>query len=281
MRILRNHAIKTIKTIFLSLSFFLILQNVSFAGIAVEPTIIEMVLESEGSNAGVYTIRNEGDAGVSIKVEIEDWLALKTGVAGIPLSDWLKVEPMEFDLGPKEEKQVNYTVNIPKDYNKEVVAMVFFGTTEKYEGDYSITSRIGASIYAVRTGNINLDCSIKNMEIRRQEMKDEAGNVTGIPTIFNFDIENTGNVHLRPTGNLIISQADNTTYDIDVPRDFAIYPGLDVWYAVRWDKMDIAPGKYRGDLKLNYGNMYNITKIIEKSFEFEVKKDGTVALIKQ
>ena len=126
MRILRNHAIKTIKTIFLSLSFFLILQNVSFAGIAVEPTIIEMVLESEGSNAGVYTIRNEGDAGVSIKVEIEDWLALKTGVAGIPLSDWLKVEPMEFDLGPKEEKQVNYTVNIPKDYNKEVVAMVFF-----------------------------------------------------------------------------------------------------------------------------------------------------------
>ncbi len=252
----------------------LLIYETALAGIGVKPTIIEIVVSPNSVTKGVYTVVNSDNEPIHVKVEPEDWLKRKTGVSGVPIEDWLTITPMEFDIEPQTLKEVEYAITPPSGCEGELVAMVFFATSSPMKGAFGITSRFGVSIYAAIENSIELGCSINNIKIKRNIRKKEDGGIIDKGMIFIIDVENKGNVHLRPTGNIEVTGEDGSKYDIKIERGFPVYPGTHLSYAVRWDKKDLSPGRYEARIKLDYGNIYNVDKTIEKKTSFLVEENG-------
>lgn len=251
-----------------------------YAGITVQPDSTELVVDQGVATAGSWQVSNDGKEPIHVKVESEDWLKWRTKNAGIPVEDWLKVSAKEFDLGPAENKEVAYTVNVPAAVTEpELVAMVFFGSTSP-QGAFNITSRYGVSVYAALSKSVRLECNILGVDIEPNVVTENGASINkGI--IFVIDVENKGNVHLRPTGNIFITAEDGTRYNIPIVRDFPVYPSGHLNQRVFWKDGKIPSGKYRADIELFYGAIYKVDKKISKEIVFRVNGDGRVSLEKE
>ena len=276
MNIIRKTAISSI--VFISILGAITFQSAYlYAGIGVSPENIEMVVSEGRAAKGAYTVVNDSDAPAHVKVEVEDWLKARLGKSGIPVEQWLQISPMEFDMEPKETRKIEYIITPPKGQEGELAAMVFFGTPSS-EGGFNITSRFGVSIYIAIENTIRLACSIKDITVSRDvaDPKKEL-NLKDKRLIFDVDVENSGNVHIRPTGNIEIVGENGTSDNVKIGRGFPVYPGKSLNYGIPWDKKDIAPGKYNATITLDCGSLYKIDKRIEKKTSFIVKEDGTVS----
>ena len=247
------------------------------AGIGVKPTTVEMVVSPGRVTKGVYAIVNEGSETTHVNVDIEDWLKVKTGLSTIPIEKWLTITPMEFDIEPQEVKEVEYLIDPPLDHKGELVAMIFFGTSSQMEGAFGIVSRIGVIVYAAMEGTIDLRCSIADVTVIRAIQEKKEGGTIDKGVIFTIDVENQGNVHIRPTGDITVTDKDKNTYNVKVERGFPVFPGKRLDYAINWDKKDLSPGKYEVLIRLDCGNIYSIDKTIERRMTFTVKKDGKIS----
>ena len=266
---------KTLFVLGAAISFFCMASS-GYCGINVSPTTVELVVATGADSKGQFSIVNPTDEQVHVKVEVEDWLKHKMGKSGIALAKWLTLTPMEFDLGPKTAQDVEYTINVPKGQAGELVAMVFFATSS-LQGNMNIVSRIGSSIYAAIGDSVILACNIRKTQVMKNIIKQENGSTIDKGAIFNINVENKGNVHIRPTGRIVVTGQDKATYTVPIERGFPVYPGANLDYAVLWDKTDIAPGRYEGTIELDYGNIYNVDKKLVKKIRFEVKKNGTIS----
>lgn len=246
------------------------------AEIGVEPENMELVVAAGSETKGMYTVVNHADEPAHVKVDVEDWFKTRLGVKGIPVEQWIKVEPVEFDMEPKSTKQVEYVIAPPSDQEGELAAMIYFGTTSP-QGGFSITSRFGVSIYAAIENTINLNCSIKDLNVVRNVKDAKETNLLDKGLVFVVTVENSGNVHIRPTGNIEILGEKGDKYDLKVERGFPVYQGKSLAYNVIWDKKDIEPGKYDVTVTLECGKIYKIDKKIEKKAVLLVRKNGTVA----
>ena len=245
-----------------------------YAALGVEPENIELVVSPDIAMKGVYNVINEGSEAVHVKVQPENWPRSSAGDNVISVDKWLTITPMEFDLAPQERKEAQFAINPPRDHGGELSAMIFFATSSP-EGAMTITTRNGVSLYAAFADSMKLECLITNVDVSRFQQKTDTGIVDqGI--VFTIDFENKGNVHLRPTGSIMITGDDGSKYDINIARGFPAYPGGKGSYQVLWDKKNILPGKYRADITLDYGQLFKIDKKLYKTVSFAVNKDGGV-----
>jgi hypothetical protein len=225
------------------------------------------MVEAGSVTKGTFTITNDGSESVRVKVEPEDWFKARLGRSGIPLDKWFSISPVEFDIEPLGVVNVEYAIAPPSDAKGEFAVMVYFGTTST-QGGLTITSRNGSSIYAAITGAFNLACNIKNVWIEGSKAKG---------AVFTIEVKNTGDVHLRPTGNIVITAEDGTAYNILIQRGFPAYPGSAEKCVAKWSKTDIPTGRYEAVINLDYGNIYKMEKVLEKKIVFIVNKDGSIS----
>ena len=255
----------------------LISTELVYGGIGVKPTIIETVVTTDKVIKGAYKVVNSDPETLHVTVQIEDWLEKRTGSSPISIEDWLTVTPMEFDIESQGMREVEYEINVPYGVQGELVAMVFFAAAVPTEGAFDITSRFGVSIYAAIEDGMELECDIKNITVRRNIIKKKEGGIIDRGFIFVVDIENKGNVHLRPTGVVEILGEYDDKYYVQIERGFPVYPGKQLDYAIRWDKTDLPPGRYEANVKINYGKIYDIDKRLEKGTTFFVNEDGSIS----
>jgi hypothetical protein len=153
--------------------------------------------------------------------------------------------------------------------------MIFFATSAP-EGTMTITTRNGVSLYVAFADIINVECLLTNVDIAKFQQKTDAGMVDrGV--VFTINIENKGNVHLRPTGSIAITGEGGTRYDVNIERGFPAYVGGKGSYQVLWDKKDIVPGKYEALITLDYGQLYKLDKKIYKKVSLTVNNDGSIS----
>jgi P pilus assembly chaperone PapD len=248
-----------------------------YAGVGVSPENIEMVVAQGSQTKGIYNVVNDTAEPAHVKVDVEDWLKSRLGKVGIPVDQWLKVEPMEFDIGPKETKEVEYVITPPEGQEGELAAMVFFGTPSK-DGGFSITSRFGVSIYAAIENTIRLGCNIRKVGVYRdvRSLKKGAG-LSDRKVVFNIEVENSGNVHIRPTGTIGITGEKGYSDSVKIERGFPVYSEKSLSYGIPWNNTNVAPGKYEASILLDYGSLYKMDRKIEKKIPFTVNADGTVS----
>jgi hypothetical protein len=246
-----------------------------YAALRVEPESIELVASPDTATSGIYNVTNEGSESARVVVQPEEWPRSATPESDRSPDKWLTITPMEFDLAAQEKKEVVYTINPPGNRAAELSAMIFFSTSSP-DGTMNIVTRNGVSLYAAFADNMTLDCSIAGVDVSKLEQKTENGTVDrGI--VFTISVENKSNVHIRPTGSIVITGEDGAMHSLNIARGFPAYAGGKGDYQVLWDKKDITTGKYEALITLDYGKLYKLDKKIEKNISFIVNDDGTVS----
>ena len=221
-----------------------------YAGVAVSPVTTEIIVPADRVTGGVWAVTNTGSEPVRVKAEYGE--------------SWLAITPAEFDIEPYGVKKVEYAISPPRGCEGELSAMVFFGVDE---GIASAASRprndvrkFGVSIFAAIKDSIELACKIDNITVKSRAKEGDI--------LFIMDVKNTGNVHIRPEGEILIRGEDGSEYEVKIEKGFPVYPEANLNYAVRWDERDVPLGRYEAVIRLDYGNVYGEEKTVEKRVEF-------------
>jgi hypothetical protein len=242
-------------------------------GLNVAPTLIELRLTPGEVQQGIYRLKNETEDVMAVTVQPENWMVRLFGAEGeLDVSDWFVVTPTEFDLAPGEEKDITYTMTAPFKFTGEKVAQVFFGFKHA-QSDAMLSTRLGVIVYMMAKGAEKVDGVITNVNVsyKMPQNKEETRSLYRI----SFDVDNRGNVHLRPFGHMVVRDArDERIVDsVELAPSKGIYPEKQDNFLFNQQGSILAPGKYMAKVHLDIGQLYGMDKTHDADVTFEVNDE--------
>jgi len=245
----------------LSLFFFFYFSDLVLAApssskssLGVSPAIIEEVLApGEEKKTGVWVL-NITDFSLPIKVSQESFV-VNTNVLGgagqtFNASSWLKIDPPNFILSPYEQKKIAIIIDIPQ--NAEPgghYATVYFqplisASNLRSQTTY-LSARVGVLVFLTIKGEIVEQVTLQNLQTRSFS---QFG-----PQHFSLSFQNWGNVHLFPSGEVIIKdfwgqEAGRVSF-----RPQIVLPKTEKEIAARWDKKFLL-GRFSAQADVFYGS---------------------------
>jgi len=252
----------------------IVLLHASLAGaFTVFPGVVEISVPAGGNYSGSFTVGNPADTAVKIRVTVEDWSSAQDGreiIKGEKASlGWFAFSPQELELGPNETDIVSYTVKLPERAEGEYAAMVYFGTVaDRPERGIAIASRIGNAFYVM----------VKGTEVVKGELIDIAVTRTD-PMNIRVTIENSGNIHIRPRGDitirkkgLFLSEKDREPVIIPFNKaGFPVLPNRNHIFEARSKDVRFGLGWYSLEFEAEFDG-----KKLEKELKFKVERGGGV-----
>ncbi len=185
-------------------------------GIQISPVLVDLNAEKGQSYNLVLTVTNVTTQELLLKASVNDFQAKdETGNPEVILEDtsgdssysfrqW--VNPIgDMVLAPKESRVVNATVNVPQNAEAGGYYGVirFTGTpTDKEKANLTISASVGTLILTRVGGDIQERLVMQEFFAQKNGKKGdlfEAGPLSLVQRI-----ENTGNVHLKPTGSITV-----------------------------------------------------------------------------
>lgn len=200
------------------------------------------------------------------------------------LAEWIKIEKGPITLSPSERKIIPFVIEIPKDADPGGhYAGIFFSTQPetKEQGVIGITSKTGALVLLRVSGDIKEQGELTKFELKKEKLFYEH-----LPIDFVIGFKNLGNVHLKPQGEILITNILGKTsklIKVNKPKIGSggnILPGDTRHFNISWSKnnsdenKEIYPkgffeklkaqkdnfcfGRYKANLNLNYGSGKNV-----------------------
>lgn len=254
---------KNITTLII-VNILLFCVSVCYAGLVVEPTVIEQRLLAGETVSGTYKVSNVSDVTLKVVVEPENWLARLFGVVDdLEVKDWIKVEPSEFQLEPGMYTEVTYTMTAPNNFEDERVAQVFFEFSQTDKKEIFVT-RLGVIAYMTPIEHAQIDAELGEAVFVYPVLDGKAA--------LSYELTNTGNVHVRPDAVATIKEvgSDTVVAVFKMPPVMGVYPG-------RREKLykndvfsPLTDGEYTAELAVNIGAKYEQDYIIKKDIHFSV-----------
>lgn len=245
-------------------------------GIVMGPARFEVSLPPGEIAEGDYYVQNDTDQPAHIIVEPENWFKDVYDYKKLGIKDWVEFDTYEFDLKPKEIKKLRLRIKVPTDVKGELVAQIFFTSDvlkENGQPSGGIKARIGSVLYVAIKGTEIVDAEMTNITVSEEftEGKEKI-KITA-------NIKNKGNVHIRPTGKVMIhDKAGKKLAELDLVACKATLPGQDNEYYVLWDKPEPKTGVYKALVAINYGKELNLEKTTTSEKAFKTDKDGKVTV---
>ena len=223
--------------------------------LGVTPAIVELVIEPEKTSESSVTVFNVTNFPLPIKGTVKNFVPKEE----IPpnsqnifdASAWIKIEPSDFILQPLEEKKIKISIAPPK--NAEPgghYATIYFQPlipeeVLSYQSSH-ITSRIGVLTLLIVKGDINETITLGNVDYKKFTQYG--------PKIFTLKFKNEGNVHIAPSGKLIIKNIrGKVTERISMPNKIVL-PQTVREVQVERNGRFLLPGKYKIEMALTYGS---------------------------
>lgn len=229
------------------------------------PPSVEISLTPGQTTTTVIKLYNETQNKLQLYTEVRDFTA--KGETGQPsydftgdptgFSSWVSLPKGPIDLEPGQRTEIPITVSVPTNADPGGhYASVFFGSTPPGDGQVKISSKLGTLLLGKVAGAVEEQGSVS-----------EFGFVTGKtfytrpPVDFFFRFNNSGNVHLRPTGTITIKNMFGSTVD-----SFEVNPSLGATlpnsirrYEATWEKRPITQtsGSFIGKFFSEYKNEWN------------------------
>ena len=205
------------------------------------------------------------------------------------LSSWLQLEGGSFILEPGQRVELAITIKVPQDAEPGGhYAALFFSTNPpktEDEGQIAIGSKIG-TLFLVRVeGEI-----IEKGSIEEFFLGDHQKTLNRLPAELYLRFQNTGNVHLRPTGTITITNLfgkESAKVDLNeakgatLPETIRKYEAIwekgqvkettgNIWsnfwkeYSNEWN--NFAFGRYKAEIDLTFGSDSKQTATAKLSF---------------
>ncbi len=172
---------------------------------SITPIRLEMTADRGKTVTADVKVRNVGSKELSITAGFQDFVA--HGESGEPsfvptpstaqsLSGWISAKPASFTLKPGKQQTVRLTINVPKRAEPGGhYAAALFGSTPTGKKQTQVVAKVGSLILLTVRGAIREALSVTLSTSRFIE----AGQAE-----FTFRAVNSGNVHVKPTGVVLI-----------------------------------------------------------------------------
>ncbi len=259
-------------TIFIFVGFFIqivkakdpVLTNAA-QGLEISPTLLDL----NAVRGGVYdlniSIRNVTASDVKYYSEINDFTAadesgspLITSNSGLPdtisIQKWVSLLP-DFDLGSRQSKVVTASITIPN--NAEPgghYGVIRFSDKAPNTGsnNVSISTSVGVLVLIRVAGDIMENAELESLYTTKDNNQTsffENGPITLVTRI-----KNNGNVHIKPTGSIVIKDMFGgtiSTLNVNSEKSNVLPNSIRRFEVVHNSKWMI--GKYSANLAISYG----------------------------
>ena len=232
--------------------------------VEVSPLRVELTVGAGAQHTQAVTLANQGSDPVRIRARVQDWFMTQDGTpqfdAALPAADqkyaaagWVRVAPPEQVVAPGETGTVRFTTSVPPDASDAGYrASVLFefgpagGDATAQRRQVLFRSRIATLVY-LTVGTPQPAVDLVNLQPRVLE---------GQPPQIVVTLQNTGPVHVRTKGRLVIRDASGTVVrELDLPdapvlpeslRDLAVTTASET-------QAPLSPGDYQVEVRVDVG----------------------------
>ena len=234
-------------------------QENTRSGVTVSPVTFELTANPGDIISNKIKIYNPTNKVVSIKMEAEDFKAVGEEGKVITTSEsdedttyslrkWIMMVPTEFTLEPGKEKIVDFIIEVPENAEPggkygSILAGISGSLSSGGTGT-AITTKTGALVLLMVSGDLNEELIVSDFSAPSFQ---EYG-----PVPFEIKFENTGTVHVRPRGFVVVTDMfGNKVAELEFTQKNVI-PGAIRRNEANWDTKWLF-GKYTAALVGNYG----------------------------
>ncbi len=209
--------LKKILLLLLITSFYFLVPNSAHAqttttplNITVSPPVFDLVANPGDTINETFRIRNNESKAIPFKIEARRLVSDPTTGNPTPANDtkgeelsWVKFNPESFSALPREWTDVKFTISIP-----ETAAFgyyyVFRLVPQNGQQQKSTGTAIQGEVLIVTLLNVKKDNAKSSAKLDTFK----TGNFVSqyLPVNFSVVLENEGNVHVKPHGNIFISR---------------------------------------------------------------------------
>ncbi|MCX6743276.1 MAG: hypothetical protein NT116_03485 [Candidatus Parcubacteria bacterium] len=273
---------KTKKILGLMAIFMLMAILMPFAGyaITVSPPIIEIDAKKGDIINQVLKVKNEGTENAVYYLSSQKFIAANESGAPefvegaaeeVDLASWIKFGVTSITIPAGQTVELPFSIVVPQFAGPGGhYAAIFLSTVppEAQAGasQVAVASRVGALVLVKIAGEIKESAELA-------EFNTTAESYASLPADFNIRVKNSGNVHLKPSGSILIknmfgSVAGKITvnetggnilpdqirkFDASWVKNASAIGATTFWGKYRQEKENYAFGKYTADLMLSYG----------------------------
>jgi len=229
-------------------------SSASKSSLGVSPAIIEEVLApGEEKKTGVWVL-NITDFSLPIKANQESFTVQADLLRGagqtFNASSWLRITPQNFILSAHEQKKIEIIIDVPP--NAEPgghYATVYFqplvsASNIRSQTTY-LSAKVGVLMFLTVKGKIIEQANLQGLETRSFS---QFG-----PTDFSLSFQNQGNVHLLPSGEVVIKNFWGKEVGKAPFNPQIVLPKTEKKIKTQWSKKFLL-GRFSAQAYVSYGS---------------------------
>ncbi len=243
--------------------------------LGISPAIFEITANSGEVIENIIKVSNPTDNVVNVKMTVEDIepsgedgsVTVKNpGTEIYSIANWVKCDPENFQLNPREEKQVKFTITVPQGgepggHYGTVVAGPNVVASTNGTGAF-IVPRVGTVILISLPGERKEQITVKDFYSQTKDSKSQTDAFIKtnffqyFPIGFAAKFENSGTVHIKPGASITITDwFGQKVHQFDFPLQ-NVLPGATRIINTEWKGSGLAIGRYTATLTGSFGT-YN------------------------
>jgi len=243
--------------------------------LTIGPARLEVRLPAGEVAVADYYVQNETENPLHVSVEPESWYGSIYDYKGLQAKDWIKAEPAEFDIKPKEIKKIAVKIKVPTNMSGELVAQIFFASLMPGSDNTAgagIQSRVGAILYVAIKDTEKVKAKIESINVSETIAK---GNKE---VAIKVTVANEGNIHILPESGRVLVKSEESEQVVQLPllTKQEILPKRNFTYTAIWNNPVVKEGKYTVFCEIKYGKMYGREKTAKLESSFEADSSGKV-----
>jgi hypothetical protein len=198
------------------------LSSMAEGGISVWPTWVELTVNKGEQTGKTVNVVNQGNEPIRVMAYASDFSIDKDGnfVFSEPghesysASRWLSVEETDFEIAPRESREVGVSISVPTEVEPggHYAALFFEAMPSPDQGAISISTRIPTIFYltvlGINAADISANADIVSLVI--------PGIAEKGPVEVGVVVRNSGNVHLTIAGKAHIASSWGNASELDL-----------------------------------------------------------------
>lgn len=209
--------------------------------ITVSPSVLDVTASPGDTIKQKFRVRNNTSSPVTLKISVDKLAADQNGQI-LPVKatsndtylSWISFDTTTFSAKPNDWTEITATVALPKDAAFGYYYAIHVSQVRDAQSQNNTTNLIGEVVvpFLVTVKSANAKAQLSLISFKTNSFLSEY-----LPVSFSITVKNTGNVLLRPRGNIFIqtgpSEKDTALLDVN-DANGAILPGATRVFTSNW-----------------------------------------------
>lgn len=233
------------------------------ASMSVVPVSKSIALSRGETKEVTFIAVNNADVPQHVNIKPRHWYMAEEN-RSFPIETWLKSDFAEFDIGPRESKEVTFQVTVPERAVGELAAMIAFKPKPKERQAVNVVFSVSLYVRIKETEDIVY--RINDFRLWKFADRDALG--------IGLSIKNLGNIHLNPKTNIFIQNIFSRNINrVSLRPGGPAYPGESKDYQGAIYNFTLKPGVYKILVDTEFTNTL---ERLRKKIYFIVGRNGKI-----